>query len=355
MAWPLYALLVSLCVVSAASAEPYRWKLPEGFPPPPVPADNPMTEQKVMLGRYLFYDRRMSGNGTQACGSCHQQRLAFTDGKNHAVGSTGQPHSRGSMSLVNVAWARRFTWANPRPRQLEDQIWVPMFGTEPVELGLEPDLAPFFARIKNEAVYRDLFAQAFPEDVDPMNLYNVIRAIACFERSIISARSVWDDDWRQIRHLYGFDDDFSRMPESAQRGETLFFSKRLACASCHGGALFNDDRGRPGRLYHNNGLTSGDAGLSEATGKASDFGKFKAPTLRNIALTAPYMHDGSIPTLSEVIDKYAAGGYHVPGQSLLVHGFSLSDRDRADLVAFLETLTDEAVTKDPLYADPWVH
>jgi cytochrome c peroxidase len=360
IAWAIRVLVVSLFLVTTSSAEPYRWMLPEGFRPPPVPADNPMTEQKVLLGRYLFYDRRLSGNGTQACGSCHQQKLAFTDGRSRAVGSTGQQHSRGSMSLVNIAWTTRFTWANSRLRQLEDQIWVPMFGTEPVELGLEPDLAPFFERIKGEDIYGYLFARAFPEDADPMNLYNVIRAIACFERSIVSARSIWDEDWRQVRHLYGFERDFSLMSESAQRGEVLFFSKRLACGECHGGplfggALFNDGLGRPRRPYHNNGLTSGDAGLATATGRASDFGKFKAPTLRNIALTAPYMHDGSIATLATVIDKYASGGYHVPGQSSLVRGFPLSDRDRADLVAFLESLTDEDVTKDPRFADPWAN
>jgi cytochrome c peroxidase len=348
--------VLALGLGSAASSENYKWDLPEGFQPPPVPVDNPMTPEKAELGRHLFYDRRMSVNGTQSCSSCHIQRLAFTDGKSRAVGSTGEIHSRGSMSLVNVAWAAALTWGNPNFHRLEEQARIPMFGTNPVELGMDPGGTAFLKIARSDKRYQALFQAAYPEDPNPFTIENVIRAIACFERTIISARSPWDKDWRQIKHLYsGFARDKREMSESAQRGEFLFFGERLECSRCHGGDNFNKTTSADERdvLFHNNGMPPGQPGLSEFSRMPTDAGKFKAPTMRNVELTAPYMHDGSIATLEGVIDHYAKGGSHNPNQSRHVRGFKLSKSERADLIEFLLTLTDKEVTKDPRFSDPW--
>jgi cytochrome c peroxidase len=351
-------LVLGFGLGAGAQGQNYKWRLPEGFPPPPVPADNPMSAAKVELGRYLFYDRRMSGNGTQACASCHIQRLAFTDGRSHAVGSTGQLHSRSSMSLVNVAYSKTLTWSNPNLTTLEDQMRVPMFGINPVELGLTEDGAAFLKIIKSDKQYQRLFQRAFPKYPDAFTMTNVIRSIACFERTIISAGSDWDADWRQLLHFYELKRDASKTSEAARRGEFLFFSDKLSCGRCHGGANFNDTYSSENVLqaeasFHNNGMPPMAPGLMEFTGARDDSGKFKPPTMRNIELTAPYMHDGSLPTLEAVIDHYATGGSHGPTQSPLVHGFEISQQERADLIAFLRSLTDFQVIRDPKLSNPW--
>jgi len=350
--------VLALCLGVRASADDYKWNLPEGFGPPPVPTSNPMTTAKVELGRYLFYDQRMSGNGKQACASCHMQRFAFTDRRPRAIGSTGQIHPRSSMSLVNVAYSKTLTWSNPNLTTLEDQMRVPIFGTNPVELGLDTDGATFLKIARSDKRYQELFQRAYPSDPNPFTIINLIRAIACFERTIISARSDWDADWRQVQHLYSLELDSSKTSESARRGEVLFFGDKLACGRCHGGNNFDASYSSTnvpikGPSFHNNGMPLGAAGLNEYTGSAEDIGKFKPPTMRNIELTAPYMHDGSVPSLDAVIDHYAKGGSHTSTQSPLVHGFTISEQDRADLIAFLRSLTDLEVIRDPRFSDPW--
>jgi cytochrome c peroxidase len=340
----MFALLVfvtqsSNLIPAADSTDSYSWNLPKGFPKPHVPPDNPMTAAKVELGRRLFYDKRLSVNGKASCAACHKQELAFTDGRPVGVGATGEKHSRNAMSLVNAAYSAVLTWSNPKMRELEDQASVPMFGEHPVELGLrEGDgLLPM---LRSDSKYRELFERAFPGDADRFTVRNVTKAIACFERSIISARSPYD------RYHYGGDD--SAVSDSAKRGEILFFNQQLSCFRCHGGFNFSDatvSEANPNREveFHNTGLYSKSPG---------DVGKFKTPTLRNIALTAPYMHDGSVPSLDAVLDHYAAGGHDNPNKDPLIRGFSLSKEDRADLIAFLQSLTDEALIHDKRFADP---
>src|SRR5579885_1976332 len=253
---------------------------------------------------------------------------------------------------------------------LEEQALVPMFGEHPVELGLHEGDG-FLSRIRSDPKYRRLFAAAFPADQDPFTIPNVTKAIACFERSLISARSPYD------RYHYGGDD--SAVSESAKRGEILFFSQQIACFRCHGGFNFSDatvSESNPGREieFHNTGLynlkgrfsyPAPNLGIYEFTKSPGDVGKFKAPTLRNIALTAPYMHDGSIATLEGVLDHYAAGGRTIvsginagighdnPNKDPLIAGFQLSDQQRADLIAFLHSLTDDMVLHDSRFANPW--
>ena len=180
--WTLAATLF------AGQTAPYVWDLPPGFPPPKVPADNPMTPAKVDLWRHLFYDTRMSVNGRFSCATCHQQAHAFADTRPRGVGATGAVHPRGSMSLANVAYSPVLTWANPTMRRLELQALVPMFGEDPVELGLSGKEQVLIRRLKAERRYAPLFAAAFPNEQDPFTLVNITRAIASFERTLISGR-----------------------------------------------------------------------------------------------------------------------------------------------------------------------
>lgn len=360
---------------TTASEEAFSWNLPPGFPKPWVPKDNPMTQAKVELGRHLFYDKRLSGNETQSCASCHQQALAFTDGRATGFGSTGEDHPRGSMAIVNLAYATSLTWANPLfaigvlPEPLERQTQIPMYGDTPVELGLKSQ-AQLMTRLQADPLYRELFSRAFPDQPEPINAQSVGRALAAFERVIISGDSPYD------RFLAG---DDSALTASERRGHELFTSDRLECSQCHAGFNLSEHvhwegKGSVELAYRNTGLYNIDGqgaypmpntGAFNVTMAPEDMGKFKVPSLRNVALTAPYMHDGSIPTLSEVIDHYAAGGRTIsegphagvgkanPLKDPRIHGFEISQQERQDLIAFLESLTDESLLTNPAFSDPW--
>ncbi|HUA59658.1 MAG TPA: di-heme enzyme [Verrucomicrobiae bacterium] len=351
---------------------PYEWNLPPGFPFPNVPPDNPMTREKVELGRYLFYDKRLSLNQTQACATCHQQQRAFTNGRARGLGSTGELHPRGPMSLVNVAYAPVLTWANPLVRTLEQQALVPMFGENPVELGMAGREDLLLQRLKSDVRYRELFARAFPSASDPFTVRAITQAIASFERTILSGDSPYD------RYRNG--DDPDAITQSAKRGEALFFSERLECFHCHGGFNLTGtvdylDKGFAEVEFHNTGLYNlngkfsypqPNLGLYDFTHQEEDVGKFKAPTLRNIEVTAPYMHDGSVRTLSDVVEHYRSGGRTIrtglnagvgsqnPNKSEFVKPFALSAEEKADLLAFLKSLTDRTILTDPAFSDPFV-
>jgi cytochrome c peroxidase len=348
----------------------FVWDLPPGFPTPVVPPDNRMTNEKVELGRHLFYDTRLSGNGTQACASCHQQELAFTDGAATATGSTGEAHPRNSMTLTNVAYASTLAWANPLLFNLEDQALVPMFGTDPVELGLNGMEEEMLERLEAVPKYQELFAAAY-NDADPFTLVNVVRAIGAFGRTLISGNSPFD------RYQAGDEDAVS---ESVKRGFAMTLTEKFECFHCHAGFNMQDavnfvGKGFVESLFHNTALYNIDGlgaypapntGIREVTLDPADMGRFRAPTLRNVAVTAPYMHDGSIQTLDEVLDHYAAGGRTIPtGQpnagvgsanplkSIFMVGFEMSAQERADMLAFLESLTDEEFLTNPAFSNPW--
>ncbi len=345
-------------------------RLPPNFPNPLIPLDNPLTLAKVELGRRLFYDPRISVNDQQSCGSCHLQHLAFTDGRAQSLGTTGEVHPRSSMSLTNVVYSSVLTWASPIMDTLERQTLVPMFGREPVELGLV-DEESFVLKLRAIAFYQDEFARAYPDESEPINLKNSVNAMTSFERTLISGRSPYD------RWLAGQDDAIS---ESAKRGFELFNGHPFECFHCHGGFNFSDSVMYEGNAdgtpqFHNTGLYNMDGngsypvlnrGLFELSDKPDDMGRFRAPTLRNVAVTAPYMHDGSIATLSDVLDHYAAGGRTIPAdrpnageghsnpyKSPLVLGFPITEQERADVIAFLESLTDEVFLNEPRFSNPW--
>jgi cytochrome c peroxidase len=349
----------------------YAWDLPAWMPKPLDPRDNPTTAEKVELGRRLFYDQRLSVNRSRSCASCHRQALAFTDGLAVSPGAFGDRTPRNAMSLANVAYAPVLTWSNPLLQSLEQQALVPLLGKEPVEMGMAGRDEELATRLRADSAYPRLFAAAFPDSPDVFSLASVVRALSAFERTLISARSPYD------RYRYGGDVD--AISEAAIRGEALFFGERLECHHCHGNFNLNDstmhERNRLGEIaFHNTGLYNLDArgayppentGLQEHTGRAEDMGRFKAPTLRNVAVTAPYMHDGSISTLDQVLDHYAAGGRTIangphagagrdnPLKSSFVPGFTLTASERADLLAFLRALTDEHFLTDPKLGDPW--
>jgi cytochrome c peroxidase len=368
----LACALVRALHPTPAAAQDYVWDLPRGFPQPRVPVTNPMSQAKVRLGRYLFYDRRLSVNGRQSCASCHRQELAFTDGRATARGATGEDHPRSAMSLVNVAYAGALTWSNSNLRSLEEQARIPMLSEHPVELGLSGRENSFLSQLPADPVYRALFPQAFPESKDLFTLANVAKALAAFERTLISARSPYD--------RYHSGGERGAISDSAQRGEALFFGEQVAsCFRCHSGFNFSDatvyrGSGNAPIPFHNTGLYNmpltfsypwPNVGIYQQTRNRADIGKFKTPSLRNVGLTAPYMHDGSVATLEDVLDHYAVGGRTIPSGpyagrghdnphiDLRLTGFTLTPQNRQDLLAFLQSLTDTELTRDPRFSNPW--
>ncbi|MCM3875207.1 MAG: di-heme enzyme [Thermoanaerobaculia bacterium] len=293
-----------------------------------------MSAEKVALGRRLFYDVRLSGNRTQACASCHQQRRAFTDGRANALGSTGESHPRSAMSLANVAYGASLTWIDAGQRSLEDQMLVPLLADHPVEMGLTARGEDALSRIRIEPLYSKLFSEAFPREESPVSLQNVQKAIATFERTILSGRSAYD------RLLWS--DERDALSPGARRGMALFFSERLACSKCHGGFTFS------GPVVWEGGPPQAPAFEDNGLG-----GRFRAPTLRNVAVTAPYMHDGRFATLGAVIDHYSSGGAPSAGRSAAVRGFAITEGEKAELIAFLESLTDAELLENPRFSDPW--
>ncbi|MCU0696255.1 MAG: di-heme enzyme [Myxococcaceae bacterium] len=371
MRWWLASGLVVLAACGAvgpgsADAGPgFDWRLPKGFPTPTVPADNPMTAEKVELGRRLFYDVRLSKNRTQACASCHEQRRAFTDGRPVGIGSTGEAHPRNAQGLANVAYVPTLTWANPLLTTLERQALLPLLGEHPVELGFAGAETELFERLATEADYAERFERAFPDESPAISLVTITRALAAFQRTLLSGNSPYD------RWVNG---DASALSESAKRGLELFNSEALECYHCHAGFNFSDSVSHAGTAapetpFHNTGLynldgngayPAGNTGLFDITGRPGDMGRFRAPSLRNLTVTAPYMHDGSIATLRDVITHYAQGGRSKrmtgalsPLQSDLVRGFTLSAQETDDLLAFLEALTDDEFLSNPSFSSPF--
>ncbi|MEW6989978.1 MbnH family di-heme enzyme [Colwelliaceae bacterium 6441] len=371
----LYLILaiafLSLIACSEKKAEivDYQWPIKAGFPKPQLPADNPMSNDKVILGRAIFFDKNLSNNQQQSCASCHQQKFGFGENIAKAVGSTGQQHRRNSPVLVNIAYNKTLTWAHDGLTTLERQILLPMFGESPIELGITGHEEEVLARFK-QGEYIELFEKAFPDQNISFDL--IVKALSSYVRSLISLNSPFDK--------YAYDGDDNAISESALRGMNLFFSEKLECHHCHGGFNFTQSTSHEKQLidrrpFHNTGLyhvnnevgkgyPSSDVGLQELSTLPRDNGRFRAPTLRNIEVSAPYMHDGSIETLEEVLDFYAAGGRNItsgkyqgdgrenPLKSAFIKGFEMSQQDKEDLLAFLLTLTDEQFLTNEDFTQP---
>jgi cytochrome c peroxidase len=353
------------------AADDWRWDLPPNVTPPPVPADNPMSKAKFELGRRLFYDKRLSGNGVLSCAGCHLQSRAFADNLPRAIGSTGEMHPRSVMMLQNVGYAANLTWADAAETRLEHQLLTPLFNARPLEMGLTGGESALLARLRSDTVYRRMFGASFPLSRTAFSLGTVTQALATFERGLVSFRSPYDRE----RLLY----DTTALSPAAKRGRAVFSSERTQCANCHRGVNLSSgpdaaDQRTRGTEYFSNGLyavgaqkryPAGNRGRAEFTHQLADDGLFKAPSLRNVALTAPYMHDGSLATLDAVIAHYERGGRLIAtgpnagdgrqhaNKSPRVQGFRLSPTERQDLLAFLAALTDSAFIRDPKFSDPF--
>jgi cytochrome c peroxidase len=317
------AFAAALAAAAAAGADP-RPKGPPGLPDPWIPGDNPGTFARVDLGRRLFSDPILSRDRTTSCATCHPPEKAYADGRPLAVGIRGQVQKRHAPTLLNAAYARRLFW-DGRARSLEEQAGQP--NVNPTEMDLTE--AEAVARLASDPDYPARFERAFGSP--GVDFERIRKAIAAFERTLLAGDAPFDRWWNG---------DATAMDEAAERGFRLFMG-RARCSSCHpvrqSYALFTDED------FHNTGAGEGegfdDPGLGARTGRAEDARKFRTPTLRNVALTAPYMHDGSQATLEDVVDFYDRGGVPNPGLDPDMRPLLLSRRDRADLVAFLKALT----------------
>lgn len=273
---------------------------------------------QVALGRRLFHDADLSVNGTLSCATCHDPRHSFADGTRAHPGAHGEPGLRNVPSLVNVGALSPLTWGNDRLTTLELQALVPIEGDDPVEMGMKGRQAELARRLSGNPCYRKLFKAAFPRTRGRIDFASVASALAAFQRTIVSHETAWDR---------------AALSAAAVRGEAVFRGK-AGCASCHAGREFTDLTFH--RLTQSPAVpANGDYGLARVSGRAEDRGRFRTPSLRNVALTGPYLHDGSAATMGEAIAR---------------HGIALEPRAAADVGAFLEALTDTAVIADPRYS-----
>lgn len=316
-------LLASLVVLAAtAAADEPRWPALRRYEPMVVPATNPMTAEKVALGKQLFFDRRMSGDRSTACVSCHRPENGLSDGRRGAVGPYGIPSDRACPSLWNVGYQQAFFWEGAVP-DLETAVFgVWRFILAPEGPG-RAGVKEVAARLGAVPGYRDGFRRAFGQDP---NAENVPRALAAFLRTLVADRSAW------VRSREGAP---AALGARARRGQAVFEGK-ARCAQCHAGVLLTDLQ------FHNVGIGSQkakpDVGRFAMTKVERDRGAFKTPTLLNVARSAPYFHDGSVSTLEEAVDLMAGGGIDNPGRDAFLRPVTLTARERADLLAFLRAL-----------------
>ena len=327
-----------------------------GLPPLPVPADNPQTPEKVALGKAFFHDIRFSGDGTISCASCHQPDSAFTDGFSIAQGIGGQRGLRNTPTVLNAAYYQNL-FTDGRATSLEEQALGPLLN--PIEHGIKDD-KQILAIVHKDAEYRRRLIQVFAIDQNQITVQHIAKAIASFERSLIAGNSAFD--------RYYFGRDRSQLSESAARG-LLIFRRKGNCANCHeismSNALFSDNRFynigigsktlnsviddfvtaiRQGKTPAHYPLTEqqrAELGRFNVTHIISDIGKFRTPSLRNVALTAPYMHDGSLKTLEDVVEYYDKGGDKNRFQDPAIFPLHLTEQEKADLVAFMRALNSE--------------
>ena len=276
---------MALVSFARAGVDEFTWKLPAGFPEPAVPADNPMSVAKVALGEALFSDPRLSITGKYSCQSCHSPERAFTDGLPRSRGATGEALPLNAPTLFNVAYNASLGWHDPNLRTLEQQMRGPLFNDHPRELGLAGRERELERTLKADAALARSFAAAFPGDAAPVSMDNLIRAVAAYERTLLSGGAPFD--------RYVFAGDHGALSERQKAGMQLFFSQRTGCAGCHSGINFNGewvDREHPGATP-----IFADTGTGVAV---------RVPTLRNLPVTAPFMHDGRFATLDAVLDHY---------------------------------------------------
>lgn len=326
---------------------PYELDLPTWLGRPELPADNPLTEAGVALGRMLFFDPIVSADSTMSCASCHATDLSFSDGRRFSTGVDGQMTSRSSMPLVNLAFSPSGFFWDGRSPSLEDQALHPVMD----QIELNESWENVIRKLQSHPDYPQRFRQAFGiEQRTEITKELAVKAIAQFERTLISYQSRFD---RVVYNNEGW------LTDSEQRGKDLFYVEPTqldhpGCSHCHGGVHFTDFSFRNNGLEDVNSLNDfPDKGLGNITGNIYDNGRFKVPSLRNVAVTAPYMHDGRFQTLEEVLEHYQQGGHGVENEDPNLTSFTLSDQQKADMIAFLNTLTDTAFLYSPVFSNPF--
>lgn len=308
------------CEESEPLTPPALMEIPAGFPEMEFPEGNEFTMARWELGKKLFYDPVLSVDSSLSCASCHKQELAFADDVAFSDGVMGRAGTRNSPSLANIGYHPYFT-REGGVQTLEMQILVPI--QEHNEFAF--NIVYIAERLNRDSVYVQMSREAYGRVPDP---FVITRSIACFERSLISGNSAYD--------RYEFQEEKKALGKDEKAGMDLFFSEKAACGSCHDGFNFTN------YAFENNGLYQSypDPGRFRLTGDPADSARFKVPSLRNVALTAPYMHDGSLEDLEAVIDHYQAGGKGHLNQSKQVRPFSLTEKEKRQLIAFLSSLTD---------------
>ncbi|HEV7608271.1 MAG TPA: cytochrome c peroxidase [Steroidobacteraceae bacterium] len=317
-----FAAGLLLAALARAGSGDFRWQLPVGFPEPAVPADNPMSAAKVALGARLFSDRRLSITGKHSCQSCHVPERGFTDGLPVARGALGEALPLNSPTLFNVAYDASLGWRDANVRTLEQQMRGPLFNEHPRELGLAGRESVVVQTLSADPSLASEFKAAFPGTASAVSMENVIRAIAAYERTLFAGGSAFD--------RYVFAGDHRALSDRQKTGMNLFFSARAGCSQCHAGINFNGawvDRDHP-----------------EAAPSFADTGtgeRVRVPTLRNLVVTAPYMHDGRFMGLDAVLDHYEQLAAD-PAADARLRRAPLTTGERDDLREFLLSLTDDS-------------
>jgi cytochrome c peroxidase len=331
------SVVVALCVAACGSdPEPAApagaaddWlSVPSDFPPLPAPADNELTRERAALGKRLFFDQQLSSTREIACASCHVQSAAFADPNRFSVGVDGKIGARNAPALVNLAWSKSFFWDGGVP-SLELQAVGPIQN----ELEMDMTLEGVAERLAGDTELTTAFFDAYGRGPSE---FTITRAIASFVRTLVSGQSPYDRFHRG---------DETALTAEARRGLEIFSGERGECFHCHAGVNLAIDE------FRNNGIAEDDPDRGRAVISRSelDVGRFKVPTLRNVAVTAPYMHDGSLATLAEVVEHYDQGGRGHPNTDPVIKPLGLTPEEKQDLVRFLESLTDEAFLTDPRF------
>jgi cytochrome c peroxidase len=302
--------------------------LPAGFTSMPVPSSNRITKERMALGKRLFYEPLLSADSSTHCGSCHLPQFAFADPQPQSTGIMGSLGTRNAPSLANIAWKNKL-FRDGGVDNLELSSLNPI--NNPHEMAMEIGTIVHRLRL---AGYTEAFHKAYQTEVEAQSILN---ALATFMRSLISGNSRYDKIWVQK--------DGTQATDAEQRGFQLFFSSETNCSECHSGFLFSDESFRCNGLFE----TYPDSGRQRITMRYSDRGLFVVPSLRNVALTAPYMHNGAIPNLEMVIEGYNQGGHNFPNKDPRIQPLNLSAGQKADLLAFLRTLSDEEFIDNPAF------
>jgi cytochrome c peroxidase len=338
-------------IAATYAPEPYELNVPKWLPEMEIPADNPLTKAGVALGRYLFYDPILSLDSTISCASCHLPELAFADPNRLAVGIGGAIGDRHAMSLVNVGFYTKGLFWDGRVKTLEEQALIPIEDHREMNENWK-QVEKKLARHPNyPKMFREAFGIEYPSQITKELS---AKAIAQFERILVSGQSRFD------KIVFANDLDAGFLTNSEERGRVLYFFEESqvlehpGCSHCHNGPLFTDN------AFRNNGIERvgslndfPDKGFGAFTKRLGDNGKFRVPTLRNIELTAPYMHDGRFQTLEEVLDHYSSGGHFAENLDANILPFTLSARDKQDLINFLKMLTDTSFVNNPDLQNPF--